>query len=480
MNLHFVKKQIDDPVTKATGDFKFPIRSHIETQTGYSNSFIPTSFWLMYATSFGIKGHSENHQATHYLDAATTANARFSQSKHRLKPVEVAVEAHHDEPEDVPIHLIGNMPQFYRIAAAYVVIDAIDHLLSADLNVDVSRYLMLRSDTGDLMFKPVRKHYESKADAHPEQKLIVHPRDLINKLDDFYGDFSISQGNVQYFYERLVRRWQRIPAMLDLPDIIYDQRWISSSPEGKRLIEDEKKYIRSTVQAFIEETKKRIELGSILQAADIETLVKREYERIKSLVAEPEKLEQVDPKLVLPSQPELSLRVRKTLYLHYIRGMMDAVIKDAEAYAASHSNGETNLDDNYLYPALGKFSDARDTATKMGPNMNNIISQFRKHRIILEEGANTARILRQMQLPYDRWFGAMNFLYNGHVKEINRLLEHYDKGQGEQTQLKDDYDMFFHMHTLMTKFKPTKGLKPPMNLAQRIKSIGSSAAALLA
>lgn len=150
---------------------------------------------------------------------------------------------------------------------------------------------------------------------------------------------------------------------------------------------------------------------------------------------------------------------------------MLAAIRKAEEYARKNANMQGEVDDSYLYPPLGKFPDARDTATRMGPNMDNVTSQFGKHRIILEEGAEAARILRTINMPYNRLWGGMNFLYTGLVHEIDRLERHYRDGSGAQSSLEDPLGIILHMQELMKTFQPTKGLKPAGPIARKFEAI---------
>jgi len=420
----------------------------------------------MYASSFGMRNYSDKHMPTHYNDAATTQDARFNESGYRFKLPEMAQEPHHDLPEDVSKELVhevakGQQPR-YRVLAAYTIIDVIDSLLREPLQADVRRNLALRTNVARMVLEPAEKYFEAKAESAGED-LVVTPRELSDKLNEIYSNFSITEDAPKKFYNALIRRWERIPNFTGLP---HHRSYLSA---------EEREYISGTVRDFVEPTRKKVKAGEIVQSRDIESLVRGEHERIQSLLSSG-RLEDVRQDLVLPTQVELLLMVKKNLYMNYVRAMMEAMVKDAHQYAASYTGPRGLMDDGYLYPGLGKFSDARDTATRMGPNMDNIISQFRKHRIILEEGGNAARILRKNGFPYQRLWGGMNFLYNGLVAEIDRLESHFQEGVKAQSNMKEDLGRIGIMRDLMKEFKPTKGLKPSSGLSKTVASIRTSLA----
>lgn len=462
----FASRAIQDPVTKRTQREEFPTRAEFATQACFPNP-IPTvfdSFVLMYGTSFGILDYSGNPQSTHYGDAATTQNARFPKSGYILRPNEIGQELHHDVPEDVSKNMAERYARAKRTSsykhmstAAYVLIDVIDVLLREHLNADVRRTLELRTNFGKMILDPAENFYEKLTEQNPGQKLVVTPDELSDRLNRFYAGFSVSSGVVKRFYTDIIKRWEYVIAR------------VNSDAHASYLPQEEREYYSDRLRGFAQITRERVKAGDTIQSGDIEKLVKEGHEKLQALIACKD-FEEINPNLIMLKQVELIERVKKTVYKQYVKKMMEAAVKDAaERLRRNGKNREP--DDSYLYPALGKFSDARDTATRMGPNMDNVMSQFRKHRIILEEGAEIARRLREMNLPYGRLWGGMNFLYDGIVGELKRLEEHYKTGLVEQSRHDNPLQVVHHMQNLMGKFRPMEGLKPAGKIAKGWKAI---------
>ncbi len=459
MNVPFSGNRVQDPVTKRTQKEEFPTRAEFTIQTGYNDDALFKAWLLMYGSGFGIIDYSGNPQTTHYNDAATTQNARFPKSGYVLRPTEMGQEFHHDVPEDVSKEMAKKYAKAqhhrHRPTAAYVLIDIIDGSLQGLLDADARRTLVLRTNFGKMIFDPVVSLYKTLAEQQPGKKLIATPGELSGRLNEAYANFSIPPDSVRKFYREIIGKWGYVSTLVE---------------SASYLPSEERAYIVETLRQFSEGVKIKLKTGDAIQAADIGHLVKRELERVHSLIGS-NNLEEVDPNLILPKQVELVEKVKKTIYKQYIRDMMEAVIKDAAEHVKITYTPDREANDSYLYPGLGKFSDARDTVTRMGPNMDNVISQFRKQRIILEEGAEVAKKLREMNLPYNRWWGGMNFLYTGLNDELDRLERHYKKGLGRQTVLENPHDMILHMQKLMRTFKPTRGLRPAGRIANKWTSV---------
>lgn len=459
MNWKFSRNSAEnDPVTQIIESRRFPTRNELSIQTGYAEDYIFKSFWLMYSTTYGMLNYSDRHAPGHYMDSATTANARRDESGFSLKPKEVAQEMQHDIPEDVAKYILArNQPQF-RPAAGYVLIDLFHKLLATELDADIQRMLELRSNLDGMIFDPVGKYFIEMAKKNPGEDLIVGRGDLADKLRaDYGGNYSIPQSVVNQFYDTLISRWKYVIDVIE-------------SDKHRYLPQEEKKYATATINDNIKRAEK-IRPAAHAQITKMENSVKKELEHIVSLILDGE-LEEVDPLLVLPYQPKLVLQVNKTLYDMYIDRLMKSVIVAAQAYLAGLPNGSrAHLNDDYLYPGVGKFPDARDTTIQMGPKMENIINQFRKRRKILTAGSTTARILRDINLPYDRWLGGENFLYSGFDDAVNRLERQYRYTAGKQTQLRQDYQRLLHMRKLMEDFKPTQGLSPKTSIGKKISSL---------
>lgn len=449
MVLYQKSKALQDIVTQKTMHYLSPTREELRELSGFSSEdymdFINTSWWLMYASSYGDKNNRGDHVATHYNDSAFTANARRTESGFFLWPIEIAQELQHDGPEDISKKIAKN--RLHIVPAAYAIMDVDHYLLSPLLQADVRRMLELRSNISDLLFEPVESHFKEKADSSPGIELVVSKDDLVRKIDGTYANFSITQEAIKGFYDALIQRWKYVAHLmtLDMPK--------------KYLPPEEIEYISSTVNGFISAIKGRKD-SDFIQGRDIESIVNREVETLKSAILDGE-LEDIDQGLVPQHIPNIILRTEKTLYTRYVRRMMNSVVQDAFAYAASNTNGKSeSWNDSYLYPGLGKFSDARDSATKPGPTMENVISQFRKHRVILREGKKAAEALRGNGIPYDRLWHGMNFLYDGLVAGLEGWRKHYEGAKQSQTQLMEDYEKLEHMTELMKELKPAADLNP--------------------
>lgn len=300
MNLRIARSRIKDPVTKRTQKYEFPTRGEIAVQTGYPDIFLPRASLLMYATSFGLRNYSGEHQPTHYNDSATTANARYPKSGFMLSPAEMAQEYQHDVPEDVSKDMAKRyakaQPHKHRPTAAYVLIDVIDNLLREDLNADVRRMLDLRTNFGKMIFDPVEDHYESAAKQRPGQRLIVTPGELSDMLKAAYDGFTVSPETIKRFYNDIIRKWE----------------YVASVAKGavSYLPNDEVEYLLDTLDTFSEETKKRLRAGDIEQATGIERLVRQSHDEVQAIIGS-DKLETVDPKLLLVTQVEMVERVKK-------------------------------------------------------------------------------------------------------------------------------------------------------------------------
>lgn len=434
------KQEINDPVTERISNRQFASRKELEVQTGYSDDVVSRGHLLMYATAFGERDYSSKPSALHYNDSSSNANVRRDESGFVLKPREVAMEPSHDVPEDISKKLT-NRPNYF-IPAAYVIIDAFQHLLGEEVRPQFSRMLDLRTNIEGLMFGHVSSYFEKQGRKNILGKLEVNGKDISDKLEEQYGGFSIAQRTVNRFYERLIERWKRVP------DII-------SSGNHDYLQPEEKKYILHTNNHFIDTTKNKMRSGDVLQSGDIESRVRHIYDGMQSLLSNPENLETVNPSFILDWQPELVLRVEKTLYKRYIERMMGAIVKEASAYRSSNVHFKPDpIGEDYEYPGLGKYSDARDRATNMGPKLENVLSQFRKHRIILTEGKKVIKDLQDLGLPNRRLLNGSNFLYEGLVRELEKNLRHYKDKKASQTVLEDEYSFFYEMNRLMKDVKP--------------------------
>jgi len=262
-----------------------------------------------------------------------------------------------------------------------------------------------------------------------------------------YGNLRLTDDVRLGFYDGLIRRWQEVSRVL-------------SEPLTDYLPQKEKDYTKGVVDAFIRRTQEAVSKGNIPTAPELEKRVQDEFDKTMAAISNEQTLEQINQKFLLDTQIEVILRMKKTLYRHYIERMNSAVLNEAKKVYADPGTASNAMRDSYLYPSLGKKSDARDSATRMGPKMENITSQFRKYRLILEQDTILLGTMRSQGWDYTRMWHADNFLLESFVDGLKKMEANYREVAQSQTQLKGALGLLEQMVQLMEQFKPLQGLKP--------------------
>ena len=441
--------QATDPVTQAILGFRFPTRAQLEEQTGYSNPFLFKAFWFMYAGAYGMLNHEGKHQPVHYNDVATTSNFRSEESHVKLEPKGMLVAYNHDL-EDVGKLLAGKRSVTYSLPSTYVVIDAAHHLLAEESGVDLQILIRLLTDKGNMIFDTVKDYFEARAKAMPGERLSVTPEDLAARLDKIYGGFSINQETVNDFYTKLVQRWQYVLGLLEK-----DQHKIY-------LDHDERNYIRNTVNSFMSGITAKLSAKDVLKADDLEAVVQAEHKKVRDIILDGSKVVRIPDELVFPFESVTTLGVEQALYAMYVQPIMDAAIRYA------------NADEN---PGPVKLLDARDTASKLGPKLENMRNQTLKYSNLLEQSDDVVRKLKINWSRYEIMENLMKFLYFTLRDAVETRRDHFGTYNEDQTQYKDDYHRLVFLANLMPPLGRKIGIIGPTwgerltKLAERVPRV---------
>lgn len=408
-----------DPVTQAILKFRFPTRAQLEEQTGYSDGFLAKAFWFVYASTYGLLNNERKHKPVHYSDVATTSNFRAKESGFLLKPKGMVVALGHDL-EDLGEVLAGKKSPTKHLPATYVAISAAHHLLAEESGIDIKNILSILTPTGSMVYSPVQRYYDAKAETRPGEKLNVTPEDLVARLNRFYGSFHIGQAEVDSFYSRLIQRWQYVLGLLE------------KEPHKTYLPPSERTYIRSTINGFIENISK-LKPGDRLGAGDLGNIVLDENKQVADLIPRSAEIVKIPNELTFPNESMVLVNVDQALYAKYAKSTMEATVRFAGA------------DEN---PGPVKLLDARDNAARLGPRVKNMRNQTLQYSRLLDEAALATAELRgrgrQAELQYP-----MRFLFFTLQDAVETRRDHFGKYTEDQTQYAADHSVLVHLANTM-------------------------------
>ena len=414
-------------VTRLITERNFPSREQLERQTGYNSDALFAGFWLMYAENYGLRNKSDKHAAAHYNDVGTSPRFRKQESGFEIKPKGIIVGYHHDS-EDLGLYISRKFRPEDALAATHVVIDIADKLLSRQSGMDLAMLLSTLTDKSHLIFLPVTKRLETLAESG--EVALINRSMVLSALDSSYNGWEISPDKIEEMYYVVMRRMESTV-----------RRLLDRRKENPHLSDVEVEYISDTITGFIADIGARIGDGLILKPADLQEIVRKEWESVRGTVSG--ELENVDPMLLPSSSSETLAMMEKTLYRGYIKNIMAV------------SRGYAGMDED---PGLIKACDARDTASKIGPFIYNVVRQFRKYRMLLDEGSIEVAGRIHEQKHYGIFRKGLVFLYNaldGTLKDERNSLARKAK---RQTQFQEDLEKVKHMVGLMRGFDRKIGL----------------------
>ncbi|MEK6943024.1 MAG: hypothetical protein AABX00_03110 [Nanoarchaeota archaeon] len=429
-----------DEVTQRMSQFRFYSQRQFEDQTGYSVPFLFKTSLLAYALSYGNLNYSKNHSPVHYNDTATSPWFRFKESGFWLEPNAMVLAMTHDLPEDIGKNLSKKKSTTYSLLASYVIMDVIDSVLARETGMDIDALLGLVTNKGEIIFGPTAKHFESRI--VPGNASEVDPMDLVRRIKSDHGAIPRKWGafynhNINMAYTSVLKRLERTLNALYSPGHEAD------------LSHDERKYVGDTIREFVRTIESRRTGNEKPKARELKGFVDFEFEKLIQRVSFGNFAE-IDPQLVLPSSSETVVRIKTTLYGEYVGEIMD--VSNAQQYAG------TDLD-----PAVVKCADARDTASRLGPNLDNIVNQFRKHTIILEKGVEAVNYRKVAGVGYGNLDRALIFLLETLNEALVSRRDTKESEKIENTQYKIEYETLDYMAWLMSGLRTRLGMPPGLD-----------------
>jgi hypothetical protein len=421
--------------TSTVDNYKFPSREQHYTQSEIRNPIIPESFLLMYATFYMKPDKAGKHSPAHYLDTADAVNARFAESKVWFSANKITA-AHHHDGEDAG-EILASDPRF-GLAATFFYAHVVNSILGPKTGFDYAQFIPLLTNSGKLLLDPVVKYY--KPFIRPSHQDPVTPEGIVTRLDKAYDNLSVSYQRLNYFYSRLMGRWENVRETV--------QAHSKLSGREAYLTREEADYLQDTLSEFLtrlQETRKDREI-----MGTINEKINMELEALRGILQGP--LVEFDRRLLFPTQSPTMQDALFTVYGNYLKGIFNGAVEQSREFV--RTGAEYDKDHPRIAAAEIKPVDQRDVVSRLalGGKPEHKISVGYKAKMGIEEGHGTVRILKSERLPHERLEHLVSFHHSTTIEEVNReAREARSKADGSQTRFEDEASKLEYLRDLIPK-----------------------------